>query len=62
MTPLEIAEKYVYGNNDSLTDRQEVLDMVKDIEEYAKELKSDLLHNVSNRVISECDKSKMANK
>jgi|DEB0MinimDraft_6_1074348.scaffolds.fasta_scaffold142692_2 hypothetical protein len=34
MTPKEIAEKYVYGDHDALTDKQEVLDMIKDIEEY----------------------------
>ena len=37
MEPLEIAEKYVYGNHDALTDSQEIKDMVFDIEEYAKE-------------------------
>lgn len=28
-----IAVKYVYGNHDALTDRQEVKDMIKDIKE-----------------------------
>ena len=32
MTPREIAEKYVYGRHNALTDAQEVEDMVKDIE------------------------------
>jgi hypothetical protein len=31
-TPREIAEKYVYGRHDALTDEQEIRDMVKDIE------------------------------
>jgi hypothetical protein len=30
-TALEIARKYVYGNHDALTDRQEVKDLEKDI-------------------------------
>lgn len=33
MTAKEIAKKYVYGNHDALTDKQEVIDMVKDIEQ-----------------------------
>ena len=36
MTAKEIAEKYVYGRHDALTDSQEVKDMITDIEEYAK--------------------------
>jgi len=32
MTPREIAEKYVYGRHNALTDKQEIEDMVKDIE------------------------------
>lgn len=32
MTPREIAEKYVYGNHDALTNNQEIRDMIKDIE------------------------------
>jgi hypothetical protein len=36
MTELEIANKYVYGNHDALTDKQEVMDMVKDIKELIK--------------------------
>ena len=39
MTPLEIAEKYVHGNHDALTDNQEIKDMVKDIEECFLNLK-----------------------
>ena len=33
MTPLEIAQKYVYGEHDALTDNQEIIDMTKDIEQ-----------------------------
>ena len=36
MTPEEIANKYVHGLHDALTDNQEKIDMAKDIEEYAK--------------------------
>ena len=35
-TAKDIAEKYVYGNHDALTDSQEITDMVKDIEGFAK--------------------------
>lgn len=38
MTPKEIAQKYVYGNHNALTDTQEVADMVKDIETCVSEL------------------------
>lgn len=34
-TAEEIAEKYVRGNHDALTDNQEIKDMTADIEEYA---------------------------
>jgi hypothetical protein len=34
-TAEEIAEKYVLGNHDALTDNQEIKDMAADIEEYA---------------------------
>ena len=37
MTPKEIANKYVLGNHDALTDNQEKLYMVADIEEYVKQ-------------------------
>ena len=37
MTPEQIAKKYVYGMHDSLTDNQEIKDMITDIETYAKE-------------------------
>lgn len=47
MTPFEIAQKYVYGEHDALTDNQEIIDMTKDIEQaIAKQL---LLHNVSQQ-------------
>ena len=32
LTPLEIAVKYVYGNNDALSENQEVKDIIVDIE------------------------------
>tara|TARA_B100000780_G_scaffold259705_1_gene210933 strand:+ start:401 stop:628 length:228 start_codon:yes stop_codon:yes gene_type:complete len=37
MTPLEIAQKYVYGEHDALTDNQEIIDMTKDIEQAIAE-------------------------
>ena len=37
MTPLEIAQKYVYGEHDALTDNQEIIDMTKDIKEAISE-------------------------
>ena len=37
MTPEEISKKYVHGMHDALTDRQEIKDMMTDIETYAKE-------------------------
>lgn len=36
MNAKEIAEKYVRGNHDALTDNQEIIDLKKDIEEYAR--------------------------
>lgn len=36
MTPEEIANKYVHGNHDALTDNQEKIDMIKDITDYGK--------------------------
>ena len=36
MTSREIAEKYVYGTHESLTDKQEIEDMISDIENYAQ--------------------------
>jgi len=33
MKPFEIAQKYVYGEHDALTDNQEIIDMTKDIEQ-----------------------------
>ena len=35
MNSRQIAEKYVYGNHDALTDSQEIKDMIQDIENYA---------------------------
>lgn len=42
MTSREIAEKYVYGKHDALTDSQEIIDMIKDIEEYVSDLRKEL--------------------
>lgn len=36
MTAEEIAKKYVHGLHDALTDRQEIKDMMTDIENYAE--------------------------
>lgn len=36
-TAEEIAEKYVRGSHDALTDNQEIKDMAGDIEEYAEQ-------------------------
>lgn len=36
MTPEEIANKYVHGDHDALTDSQEKKDMANDIMEYGK--------------------------
>lgn len=36
MNAKEISEKYVYGKHNALTDKQEVIDMTKDIEDYAQ--------------------------
>lgn len=36
MTAEQIAKKYVHGLHDTLTDRQEIKDMITDIETYAK--------------------------
>ena len=37
-TAKEIAEKYVKGKHDALTDNQEIIDMTKDIEEFSNRL------------------------
>jgi len=37
MTPFEIAQKYVYGQHDALTDKQEIINMIKDIEQAISE-------------------------
>lgn len=44
MTPQQIAEKYVYGNHDALTQRQEVKDMIKDIEDCVQEKVKEIFH------------------
>lgn len=36
MTAEQIAKKYVHGLHDALTDRQEIKDMMADIEAYAE--------------------------
>ena len=47
MKPFEIAQKYVYGEHDALTDNQEIIDMTKDIEQaIAEQL---ILSGVSTR-------------
>ena len=54
MTPFEIAQKYVYGEHDALTDNQEIIDMTKDIEQaIAEQL---ILSDVSNFVIQEIER------
>ena len=48
MTAREIAEKYVYGKHNALTDKQEIKDMIKDIDTYAKAInKNSVIPNVS---------------
>jgi hypothetical protein len=37
MKPFEIAQKYVYGEHDALTDNQKIIDMTKDIEQAIAE-------------------------
>lgn len=51
MTAREIAEKYVFGRHDALTDNQEIEDMIKDIEEFAKveQNKCDHLFTTENK-------------
>lgn len=53
MTSKEIAEKYVYGKHNALTDKQEVEDMIKDIEEYCKAINKNSVIPVV--VLSDCD-------
>lgn len=36
MTAKEIAKKYVYGNHDALTDKQEAIEMVQDIAQKSR--------------------------
>lgn len=51
-TSKQIAEKYVYGKHDALTDGQEIKDMVKDIEKIL-ERAYDLGHRdgrISNKI------------
>ena len=50
MTPLEIAEKYVYGKHDALTDNQEVIDITKDIEEAIIILKQKDMRSINYKV------------
>ena len=40
MTAKEIAEKYVYGRHNALTDNQEIIDMTEDINNLIKEILS----------------------
>ena len=54
MTELEIAQKYVYGEHDALTDNQEIIDMVKDITDLIKKDRAEqlILQGVSERLNS----------
>ena len=52
MTPEQIAKKYVHGMHDALTDRQEIKDMVTDIETYAKEYHQSKLKLLGIGVVS----------
>lgn len=47
MTPQEIAKKYVYGNHDAITQRQEEKDMIKDIEECVQAKIKEVFHKPS---------------
>lgn len=49
MTPEQIAKKYVHGMHDALTDNQEKLYMVADIEEYAKQ-KDERIKELETRI------------
>lgn len=40
MTAKEIAEKYVYGRHNALTDNQEIIDMTEDINNLIKDILS----------------------
>jgi hypothetical protein len=56
MTPFEIAQKYVYGEHDALTDNQEIIDMTKDIEQAIAEQLilsgvSDIVHRAELKVL-----------
>ena len=62
MTVREIAEKYVYGKHNALTDKQEVEDMIKYIEEYAKAInKNSVVPDVSGIITKDgkvcCDQN-----
>ena len=48
LTPKEIAEKYVYGRHDALTDKQEVEDMAKDIDRLVNDRLFQLLNAVKD--------------
>jgi len=66
MEPEEIAKKYVYGNHDALTDRQEIKDMILDIENYAKEYHAEQLDlnaigKVKQPVIRGCNQPNVDN-
>lgn len=57
LTPEQIAEKYVYGKHDALTDSQEIKDMVQDIENLvAYELKKNILLSDIGKRFCLCDK------
>lgn len=48
MTAKEIAEKYVHGKHDALTDSQEKKDMANDIEQYANEKVKEVLSEIQS--------------
>lgn len=48
----EIAEKYVYGRHDALTDRQEIEDMVSDIEYLLKANDVSLFESIKNLILN----------
>ena len=60
MTALEIAQKYVYGEHNALTDNQEIIDMTKDIEQYHKEQL--ILSGVGSSFLNELIEKHKANK
>lgn len=54
MTAEQIAKKYVHGMHDALTDRQEIKDMITDIETYAEEHHQSKLKLFDIPMVSQC--------